>query len=102
MIKVSPKAFEQIKKLNVDGVPLRIAVQGGGCSGMSYKLSFDEIRNGDKVLQCDDTIIVVDSKSALFLTGLVLDFTDGLDGQGFTFNNPNAKKTCGCGSSFGV
>ena len=102
MIKVSPKAFEQIKKLNTEGKPLRIAVQGGGCSGMSYKLSFDELKDGDKVLQCEDTIIIVDKKSALFLVGLVLDFTDGLDGQGFTFNNPNAKKTCGCGSSFGV
>ena len=102
MIKVSPKAFSEIKRLNTEGKPLRIAVFGGGCSGLSYKLSFDDMSDGDKVLECDGTIIIVDKKSALFLAGLVLDFTDGLEGQGFVFNNPNAKKTCGCGSSFGV
>jgi iron-sulfur cluster assembly protein len=102
MISVSPKAFNEIKRLNTESKSLRIAVQGGGCSGLIYKLSFDEPKQGDKILQCDDAIIVIDSKSALFLRGLLLDFSDGLNGTGFTFTNPNATKSCGCGTSFAV
>ena len=102
MISVSPKAFNEIKRLNTDNKPLRIAVVGGGCSGLSYKLSFDEIREGDKALQCDDTTIFIDSKSALYIKGMLLDFTDGLEGTGFVFENPNSKRSCGCGTSFSV
>lgn len=100
MISVSPKALEEIKRLNEESKPLRVAVVGGGCSGLSYKLSFDEAKEGDKILQCDDTTIIIDQKSALYLKGLLLDFSDGLSGTGFVFNNPNAKRTCGCGTSF--
>jgi iron-sulfur cluster assembly protein len=99
MISVSPKAFDEIKRLNTESKSLRIAVVGGGCSGLSYKLSFDETREGDKVLECDGTVIVIDPKSALYIRGMMLDFTDGLSGTGFTFNNPGTK-SCGCGSSF--
>jgi len=88
--------------LNLENKPLRIAVQGGGCSGLSYKLSFDEVRDGDKILGHDNVTIVVDPKSAIFLRGLLLDFSDGLNGTGFKFENPLATKSCGCGSSFAV
>lgn len=102
MINVSPKAFDEIKRLNAENKPLRIAVLGGGCSGLSYKLEFDEAREGDKVLECQDAVIVIDPKSALYIKGMTLDFSDGLDGKGFVFNNPLAAKICGCGTSFNV
>ncbi|MDQ7052855.1 MAG: iron-sulfur cluster assembly accessory protein [candidate division KSB1 bacterium] len=80
-----------------------MGVQGGGCSGLSYFLSLDkEIRPQDKIPEHDGVKVVVDSKSAMYLEGTILDFTDGLMGRGFVFNNPNAVRTCGCGSSFSV
>ncbi len=81
---------------------LRVQVVGGGCSGMSYKLGFesDAPSEKDKIFEKDGVKVVVDSKSLLYITGTELDFTDGLNGQGFVFKNPNAKRTCGCGSSF--
>lgn len=84
---------------------LRVAVQGGGCSGLSYKLAFeDSLREGDEVFthEGEGVKIVVDNKSLLFLHGLTLDFSSGLNGKGFIFENPNATGTCGCGSSFKV
>jgi iron-sulfur cluster assembly protein len=82
---------------------LRVGVKGGGCSGMSYKLEFvDELREGDEVFRNGEARIVVDPKSMLFLHGLTLDFTSGLNGKGFEFQNPNATGTCGCGQSFKV
>lgn len=80
---------------------LRVSVIGGGCSGLSYKLSFEEApKEKDKIGEFFGVRILADAKSLLFLKGTVLDFTDGLDGQGFVFQNPNAKQACGCGSSF--
>lgn len=80
---------------------LRVSVIGGGCSGLSYKLSFEETpKEKDKVAEFHGIKMLADPKSLLFLKGTVLDFTDGLDGQGFVFQNPNAKQSCGCGSSF--
>ncbi|MEX0601819.1 MAG: iron-sulfur cluster assembly accessory protein, partial [Bacteroidota bacterium] len=82
---------------------LRVGVKGGGCSGMSYVLAFDENpREGDSVLQIGGLTVHVDPKSMFYLSGTTLDFSEGLNGRGFVFNNPNASKTCGCGSSFGV
>lgn len=82
---------------------LRVGVQGGGCSGLSYKLEFDSaLREGDEIFSNGDARIIVDSKSMLFLHGLTLDFTSGLNGKGFEFSNPNASGTCGCGQSFKV
>lgn len=82
---------------------LRVGVQGGGCSGMSYKLDFDDgLREGDEVFREGDARIVVDGKSMLFLHGMTLDHTSGLNGKGFEFSNPNATGTCGCGQSFKV
>lgn len=107
-IRVTEKAAKQIKKLKEENEldetqKLRIAVQGGGCSGMSYKLDFDnEQKAGDTTFNQYDVDIVVDGKSLFYLSGTELDFTDGLNGRGFIFNNPNATKTCGCGESFGV
>jgi len=105
MIHVTAKAAEQIqvlqKKEGLEGHVLRVAAQGGGCSGMSYRLAFDkEAGAEDKTFEDQGVKILVDKKSYIVLNGMTLDFTDGLQGSGFVFNNPNAKSTCGCGSSF--
>ena len=82
---------------------IREGVEGGGCSGLTYKLEFDtETRPDDKVFEDKGVKIVCDKKSFLYLIGTELDFTDGLNGKGFQFNNPNASRTCGCGESFAV
>lgn len=106
MISVSEKAVEHIKQIMKEGdVPadhgLRIGVKGGGCSGLSYVLKFDsETQDGDEIIEVGGVRLLVDPKSLVFLAGTTLDFSDGLNGKGFTFNNPNATKTCGCGESF--
>jgi iron-sulfur cluster assembly protein len=82
---------------------LRVAVKGGGCSGLMYNLAIvDDVGEDDTVITYGDVRIVVDKKSKLFLHGLTLDFTTGLNGKGFVFSNPNATGTCGCGESFTV
>ncbi len=82
---------------------LKVSVVGGGCSGLSYKLGFvEKPSDDDQVLVENGVQAVMDPKSALFLKGMTLDFSDGLDGAGFVFSNPNAKKSCGCGTSFSV
>ncbi len=82
---------------------LRLGVKGGGCSGLSYVLAFDDaVKEKDMILEKHGVKILVDQKSMFYLSGTTLDFTDGLNGRGFVFNNPQAAKTCGCGSSFGV
>ena len=109
MIQITDNARDAIlQALQSDAKPLdstylRVAVQGGGCSGMSYKLEFvDELREGDEVFRSGEARIVVDNKSMLFLHGLTLDHSSGLNGKGFEFQNPNASGTCGCGQSFKV
>ncbi len=107
-IGVTEKAVKEIKKLMGENkIPaeygLRVGVKGGGCSGLTYSLGFDpEERPGDNVLEKDGVKIFIDMKSNLYLSGTEIDYTDGLTGKGFVFNNPHAVKTCGCGSSFGV
>ncbi|MGE4232352.1 MAG: HesB/IscA family protein [Bacteriovoracia bacterium] len=108
-ITATQKAIKEIKRLQstdkeAEGAFLRVMVTGGGCSGMSYKLGFEksEPTSTDKVFEFDGVKVLVDQKSLLYLSGTELDFSDGLNGTGFTFNNPNAKRTCGCGSSFSV
>jgi len=82
---------------------IRVGVVGGGCSGLMYNLEFDsESRPNDMVFEDKGVRIVVDKKSILYLAGTVLDFSDGLNGKGFHFVNPNASRTCGCGESFAV
>lgn len=82
---------------------IRVGVEGGGCSGLSYKLEFDnQMKDGDQVFEDKGIKIAVDRKSFLYLVGTELEYTGGLNGKGFVFNNPNASRTCGCGESFGV
>jgi len=109
MITVTERAIEAIRESivaeykSVDESYLRVSVKGGGCSGMMYDLSIDsDQKDGDSVLEHGDVRIVIDSKSKLFLHGMTLDYTTGLNGKGFVFSNPNAKGTCGCGESFNV
>ena len=108
MIKITEKAIKQVRRLKEDeemgeNSMLRVYVKKGGCSGMSYKMDFvTESTEGDKVFESGGEKLVVDTTSYLHLIGMVLDFEGGLNGQGFVFNNPNAKKTCSCGISFGV
>lgn len=108
MIQVSDSAARQVQllkerdKLGADDF-LRVSVKEGGCSGFSYKLDFDnEKKNNDKVFEYNGVQLIVDSKSLLYLMGMTLNFDGGLNGKGFTFSNPNASKTCGCGFSFNV
>jgi len=82
---------------------VRVSVKGGGCSGLSYDLDFDnKINPSDQIFEDKGEKIVMDMKSFLYLAGTELDFSDGLNGKGFMFNNPNATRECGCGSSFSV
>lgn len=104
-IHISEKAANQVIRLSSkEGKTeygLRVAVQGGGCSGLTYKLSLEtEAKPADKVYEQHGVKLLVDGKSLIFLVGTELDFSDGLNGKGFVFSNPNAKKTCGCGTSF--
>lgn len=109
-IKVSEKAKERIVQLiqeagHADDPSyfLRVSVVGGGCSGLSYKLDFDnQIKPADQVFEQDGVKIVTDMKSLLYLINTTLEFSEGLNGKGFYFNNPNASRTCGCGESFAV
>ena len=105
MITVTEKAASEIKRIieqeNDTDLKLRMGVQGGGCSGLSYFLTLEKNTTpNDKVFEMHGFNLVVDSKSYMYLDGTELDFTDGLSGRGFVFNNPNAVRTCGCGSSF--
>ena len=108
MITVSSVAAEKIKGIKTaqqapEEVGLRIRVVGGGCSGLSYKLDFDnEQKPMDQVFEDNGLKIVTDLKSFLYLVNTTLDFSDGLNGKGFYFSNPNASRTCGCGESFAV
>ncbi len=105
-IIITNKAIAEVKKIKAsnniaDDFGLRLGVKGGGCSGMSYTLGFDAAsRENDLVLDAEGVRVFIDAKSMFYLMGMTLDFSDGLMGKGFTFNNPNATKTCGCGSSF--
>ncbi len=108
MITVSERAKNQVDTLmSSEGLGkdyfIRVSVVGGGCSGLSYKLDFDnESQEGDQEFESNGYKVVCDMKSFLYLCGTELDFTDGLNGKGFQFNNPNASRTCGCGESFSV
>jgi len=104
-LKISDNAINMVKKAmaeeNLVDHGLRIAVQGGGCSGLQYALDFtNETRAGDSVFHVDGLNIYVDMASLQYLTGAEIDYVSGLNGTGFKFNNPNATRTCGCGHSF--
>ncbi|CAM3708423.1 Iron-sulfur cluster assembly accessory protein [Flavobacterium saliperosum S13] len=109
MIKVSETAKKRIAFLmEDDGFDtatdyVRVGVKSGGCSGLSYDLKFDKaLGEDDKVFEDNDIKIAVDKKSFLYLVGTTLEYSGGLNGKGFVFNNPNANRTCGCGESFSL
>jgi iron-sulfur cluster assembly protein len=85
-----------------DDFGLRVGVEGGGCSGMTYVLGFDQQKDGDQIYMIDDIKVYMHKAHGLYLAGMQIDFQDGLNARGFTFNNPNAASTCGCGTSFAV
>jgi len=109
MIKVSDIAKRKVIELMTDdGFDaakdyVRVGVKSGGCSGLSYDLTFDKKQQeNDKIFEENDIKIVIDKKSFLYLVGTVLEYSGGLNGKGFVFNNPNANRTCGCGESFSL
>ncbi|MFS4466360.1 HesB/IscA family protein [Maribacter sp. 2210JD10-5] len=109
MIQVSETAKQKVIALMTeDGYDattdyVRVGVKSGGCSGLSYELDFDnKMGETDKVFEDNDVRIIVDKKSFLYLVGTVLEYSGGLNGKGFVFNNPNAQRTCGCGESFSL
>ena len=109
MIKVSESAKQKVVSLMAeDGFDasqdyVRVGVKSGGCSGLSYELDFDrKVEEGDKVFEDNSVRIIVDKKSFLYLVGTTLEYSGGLNGKGFVFNNPNAQRTCGCGESFSL
>ena len=104
-IKLSVRAAEEVRKIMStkqipEGYRLRVGVRGGGCSGMSYILGFDKRREHDLGFEIEGIPVFMDKRHGLYLMGTTVDYHDGLDARGFTFENPNATQTCGCGSSF--
>lgn len=104
-VVLTERAARQVRKIREDenlddALYLRVAVEGGGCSGLSYKLGFDHKSDKDEVIVSQGIEVIVDSKHMMYLKGIAVDYPDGLDARGFTFDNPNATETCGCGSSF--
>ena len=109
MIKVATSARDKVRTLmteeGVDAATdfVRVGVKSGGCSGLTYELKFDNsLDESDKVFEDNDVRIAVDKKSFLYLVGTTLEYSGGLNGKGFVFNNPNAQRTCGCGESFSL
>jgi len=109
MIQVSEQAKSKlIEMMKDDGFNyltdfVRVGVKSGGCSGLSYELKFDKTQNkDDKLFENNDIRIIVEKKSFLYLAGTILEYSGGLNGKGFVFNNPNANRTCGCGESFSL
>ncbi len=102
--RAASEALRVMKEQNLEGAMVRVGVLGGGCSGFQYRFQFDNNYDPqqDHLYEQHGLKVVVDKKSELFLDGLTIDFYEGLDRRGFTFNNPNAVRTCGCGSSFQV
>lgn len=106
-VYLTPRAAKEITKIKAtedldENLFLRVAVEGGGCSGLSYKLGFDVKNDEDIVLSSEGLEIIVDPRHMMYLGGIEIDYPDGLDARGFTFNNPNASESCGCGTSFAV
>jgi iron-sulfur cluster assembly accessory protein len=106
-VKLTDAAIVAIKKLiseNTDAEKnnLRIGVKGGGCSGMTYLMEFDTIADDDTMYEIDGVSIIMKNAHSLYLSGITIEYDNGLNNRGFTFNNPNASSTCGCGTSFAV
>ncbi|HMI78144.1 MAG TPA: iron-sulfur cluster assembly accessory protein [Ferruginibacter sp.] len=106
-VTLTSSAKDEIKRLmNAEGFDssqfLRIGVKGGGCSGMTYVLGFDTRTEKDEIFEIDGISIIMEKAHGIYLAGMEIDWQGGLNSRGFTFNNPNASKTCGCGTSFAV
>ncbi len=106
-VKLTPGAITELKRLMAEpgfdnGQYLRIGVKGGGCSGLSYVLGFDQPESDDTVYQIEGIPVVMKMAHGIYLMGMEVNFEDGLNARGFTFSNPNASSTCGCGTSFAV
>ena len=104
-IRLTSRAADAVRKIMTekdipDGYALRVGVRGGGCSGMSYLLGFDKMREHDAAFVVDGVTVYIDKRQGLYLMGTTVDYHDGLNARGFTFDNPQATSTCGCGSSF--
>lgn len=106
LVNATEAAVAELKRLleneSAEVTGVRMAVKGGGCSGLSYVLDFDRERDGDNVVEMGGVTFYMDRKSTIYLKGIVLDYKEGLKGKGFVFQNPNATNTCGCGESFSV
>ena len=109
MIKVSDHAKQKaIQLMTEDGFDpaqdfIRVGVKSGGCSGLEYVLKFDKEKiEGDQIFEDNDIKVIIEKKSILYLAGTILEYSGGLNGKGFVFNNPNASRTCGCGESFSL
>ena len=107
MILVSDNARDKLNQLLIEDNSgkeyVRVGVESGGCSGLVYKLDFDDsMNNQDELVEHNDIKLVINKKSILFLAGTTLEYSSGLNGKGFVFNNPNAIRTCGCGESFSL
>lgn len=104
-VKLTEGAITQLKKIMTDQNVteqhgLRVGVKGGGCSGFTYILGFDEKKDNDDEFETGGLRVIMNKAHAIYLVGIEIDFLDGLQNRGFTFNNPNAKESCGCGTSF--
>jgi iron-sulfur cluster assembly protein len=106
-IQLTPGAIDQVRKLMAEpgfdaSQSLRIGVKGGGCSGMTYILGFDQRQDDDQVFEIEGIPCIMNKSHEIYLVGMLIDWQDGLNNRGFTFRNPNASTTCGCGTSFAV
>lgn len=106
-VALTPRAAKQIHLIRRqegidDELFLRVAVEGGGCAGLNYKLGFDFRNNDDTITESEGIRIIIDPRHLMYLEGIRIDYPDGLDARGFTFDNPNATDNCGCGASFAI
>lgn len=106
-VALTARAAKQVEKIIEDeglenDLYLRVAVEGGGCSGLSYKLGLDHRTDEDELIESQGIEIIIDPRHMMYLEGIEIDYPDGLDARGFTFDNPNASESCGCGSSFAI
>lgn len=106
-VSLTANTLKEVKRLMTepgfeDGQYLRVGVKGGGCSGMSYVLGFDKIEGDDDIFNIDGVEVIMKKAHGIYLIGMEVDYSDGLNARGFVFKNPNASSTCGCGSSFAV
>jgi iron-sulfur cluster assembly accessory protein len=105
IVAMTDKAAQKVKEIRAEegiepAYALRLKIQGGGCSGLSYDLYFDKSQDGDRAFDVKGVALVCDQMSLMYLIGTEIDYVEGIQGAGFKFNNPNVKSTCGCGSSF--